>query len=394
MWDRANNKTVLRAGAGVFYDSAQGGFETLAAAPSLTNWFFSQPVLSGLSSGAQPDFAYSAPFAAVAAPGYTRPRTYEWNVTLEQSFGQQTFSAAYTGALGRRLLGIAQGGSDALDLDLGIAGNYFSSSYNALQLQFNRRVGKRVQALLSYTWSHSIDNLSDQTGQSLALSSTGLGAFGPATFLDPDQNRGDSDFDVRQSFHGALFITLPAPHSGRGAMLLRNWTASTIFFARTAFPSNLLTFTDTGYVLRPDLVPGQPIYLYGGGYPGGKSLNGSAFSTPPDGVVEGNLGRNAVRGLGAWQADLALHRDFRVTEHAAMQFRVEAFNVFNHPNFANPGDIGDVPQQADVHGLGGSEPAVISLGGGLSPRGTLGQLNQLFQIGGPRSLQLALRITF
>src|SRR5262249_51965853 len=126
---------------------------------------------------------------------YTLPRTYEWNATLEQSFGQQTFSAAYTGAVGRRLLGTfinsLYTGTHALPLE--ISGNSFSSSYHALQLQFNRRLDKRIRVLLSYTWSHSIDNLSDQVG---------LFSLGARTLLDPNLNRGDSDFDIRKSLHG------------------------------------------------------------------------------------------------------------------------------------------------------------------------------------------------
>src|SRR5580658_637244 len=75
MLDRGKNKTVLRAGSGVFYDSAQGGFEDLNTAPEQTDYYFSQPPLNVLSSGAQPDAVFSAPVAVVAAPGYTRPRT-------------------------------------------------------------------------------------------------------------------------------------------------------------------------------------------------------------------------------------------------------------------------------------------------------------------------------
>ena len=385
MREHGNQKTVLRAGAGLFYDSAQGGFENLSAAAAEIK-YFAQPPLNVLSSGAQPDFVVRSGLTVVAAPGYTRPRTYEWNVALEQSFGQQTFSVAYAGALGRRLLGTVRGESTALHLDLSISGNYFSSSYNALQLQFNRRMSKRVQALLSYTWSHSLDNLSDQTGGS-------LGPLDTSVFFHPDQNRGDSDFDIRQSFHGALFATIPAPRNGRSAILLRNWTASTIFFARTGLSTNLLAYTATGLTLRPNLVPGQPLYLYGGGYPGGKSINPDAFM-PVSGAEQGDLGRNVLRGLGAWQADLALHRELRLSEHSTMQFRGEAFNVFNHPNFANLGGNGKVPQQAIWLQSYFFGAPLYSLAAGLSPQGALGQLNQLFQIGGPRSLQLALRLTF
>jgi hypothetical protein len=391
MLDRGNSKTVLRAGTGVFYDSAQSEFENANASPANYYSYHDFP-LGRFPSGALPNNASGPQFAPVVAAGYTLPRTYEWNVTLEQSFGQQTFSAAYVGALGRRLLGSVWvprvlPAATLLPIGLQITANYFSSSYNALQLQFNRRVGKRVQGMVSWTWSHSIDNRSDQEGTSLGLE--GLGDL--ASLLDPDENRGDSDFDVRQSLHGSLFVLLPAPRRGPGAVLLRNWTASSIFFARTTLPTNLVTITNTGAVLRPDLVPGQPLYSYGPAYPGGKSFNPAAFTDPARGAKQGDLGRNALRGFGAWQADIALRREFRLSEHTTLQFRGEAFNVFNHPNFANPTNSGS-PQELLLSRFPGLSQS--SFAAGLSPIGTLGQLHQLFQIGSPRSLQLALRFSF
>jgi hypothetical protein len=305
---------------------------------------------------------------------------------MEQSFGQQTFSAVYVGALGRRLLGTVAGPSvlpgTLVPIGLKINANYFSSSYNALQLQFNRRVSKRVQAIISWTWSHSIDNRSDQTG-------TSLGPDGLASLLDPNENRGDSDFDVRQSLHGALFVTLPAPRNGLSAVLLRDWTASTIFFARTALPTNIVMITNAGTELRPDVVPGQPLYLYSAAYPGGKGINLHAFRAPSDGVRQGDLGRNVLREFGAWEADFAVHREFRLAERTRLQVRGEAFNVFNHPNFANPNFGQFLTAVGQSLGLSQS-----SLAAGLSPVGTLGQLHQLFQIGSPRSLQVALRFRF
>src|SRR5262249_29159403 len=151
----------------------------------------------------------------------------------------------------------------------------------------------------------------------------------------PDLNRGSSDFDIRHSLHGAVFASLPAPRRGRIAVLLRDWTASSIFFARSALPTNVLVLGSAG-VIRPDLAAGQPLYLYSAGYPGGKRYNTAAFTTPPSGALEGDFGRNVLRGFGAWQVDLAVHRQFKLSERAGLQFRTEAFNLFNHPNFANP----------------------------------------------------------
>jgi Carboxypeptidase regulatory-like domain len=377
--DGALGKTVLRAGAGVFYDLGQSQFESSLAPAFLLSLSKDVPLGPWTSQSLIPLTGISS----VAAAGYTLPRTYEWNVTIEQSFGHQSFSVAYVGAIGRRLAGSAYGLSAVNKYNL--VSNAFSSSYNSLQLQFNRRLSKRIQALVSYTWSHSIDNLSSEAGDDFNFTST--------TFIEyPNLNRGSSDFDARHSLHGAVLASLPAPQSGLKGALLRNWTASSIFFARSALPTNVLSVTDGGAYVRPDVVPGQPLYLYGAGYPGGKGYNPAAFKEPPSGTLEGNFGRNVLRGFGAWQVDVAVHRQFKLSEHTGLQFRVEAFNVLNHPNFSNPSRDGYSNQV--LLGYNGFGLSQMTLASSLSPAGTLGGLNPLFQVGGPRSFQFALRLTF
>ena len=189
-----------------------------------------------------------------------------------------------------------------------------------------------------------------------------------------------------------MFAGLPAPRSGPTAALLRNWTASTIFFTRSALPTDVLVFYGAGYV-RPDLVPGQPLYMYGASYPGGKRYNPAAFTVPPSGVLEGNLGRNVLRGFGAWQIDFAMHRKFELSERASLEFRAEIFNILNHPNFANPSNFGD-PTLLVLRQTPNWGEATATLANGLSPSSTSGALNPLFQMGGPRDLQFGLRLRY
>ena len=139
---------------------------------------------------------------------------------------------------------------------------------------------------------------------------------------------------------------------------------------------------------RPNYVYGAPLYLYGSQYPGGKRYNPDAFVLPPNGK-NGNFGRNVLRGFGAWQIDLALHREIRLSERSRLQFRAEAFNVLNHPNFADP-HYGGAPGLVYFPdpGFGLSKQ---TLANGLGPSLTPGELNPLFQIGGPRVVQFALR---
>jgi len=169
--------------------------------------------------------------------------------------------------------------------------------------------------------------------------------------------------------------------------------------ARSALPvdisdSSLSLIFSSGYVTvaRPDAVPGVPRYLYGRQYPGGKAFNPAAFVDPPidpnsgNPLRQGNLGRNAMRGFGATQWDLAIHREFPIHESLKLQFRAEMFNVLNHPNFAPP--VNDISQTN--FGLASQTLGQYLTGGNLGA----GALNPLYQSGGPRSIQLALKMTF
>jgi hypothetical protein len=225
--------------------------------------------------------------------------------------------------------------------------------------------------------------------------------------LDPNINRGSSDFDVRHSFSTAVSYNIPTPKLGQAVKpILGGWSVDMIFSARSALPVDLIgrtSITIAGQTfltnLRPDLISGIALYLTGTQYPGGKILNntpnqggpgckGPYCLTPANVLRQGSLGRNILRGFGFHQVDLALRRQFSVTERFKIQFRAEAFNLFNHPNFANPNNIFTNAQfgrstQMLNRGLGG-------VGGGAGEGG----FNPLYQAGGPRSMQFALKLLF
>jgi hypothetical protein len=146
------------------------------------------------------------------------------------------------------------------------------------------------------------------------------------------------------------------------------------------------TFFVAGVALqpRPNINSGVPFELFGSQFPGGKIFNRAAFTAPPVGQ-QGNLGRNVLRGFNAWQADVSLQRQFHLTDKLNLNFRSEFFNIFNHPNFGNPVNTLTNP-------LFGRSTQMLanSLGSG----GANGGLNPLYQIGGPRSIQFALKLQF
>jgi len=121
--------------------------------------------------------------------------------------------------------------------------------------------------------------------------------------------------------------------------------------------------------------------LYDSTYPGGKRINSAAFSPAPNGQ-QGSLGRNVVRGFPVSQLDFAVRRKFILHEGFNLQFRAEFFNLFNHPNFGSPADVFGRP----VFGLSQNMlNQTFTDGAGLNP---------LYQIGGPRSIQFALKLQF
>ena len=408
---RPGLETVVRGGFGIFYDLGSG---------PAANAFVSFPFVSTKSLPLFVPFPLSAadaaplplssgpPFGSVTAfdPNLELPRTYQWNVAVEQSLGShQTVTASYVGAIGRKLLRQEQIFSPNANFDpnsvVEVTRNTATSDYHAMQIQLDRRLSRGLQVLASYTWSKSIDIASSDSGLNSSL-----------VFGDPSIDRGPSDFDVRHAFSGALTYDIPTfkKLGAVGKAILGNWSVDTIITARSATPVDL-TGASTGVGagganffsrVRPDVVPGQPLYLNDPGAPGGRRFNPDAFVSPPldddfNAKRQGTLGRNVLRGFPVNQVDLAFRRQFNLTgkggEGIRLQLRAEFFNIFNHPNFGDPG--------AGQQGFGTnliSNPdfgrSTSMLGRSLGGGGASGGYNPLYQIGGPRSIQLALKVLF
>jgi hypothetical protein len=259
--------------------------------------------------------------------------------------------------------------------------NSATSDYHALQLKLQRRLSRRLQALASYTFSHSIDTAStDAVGTNLNT---------PGSIASPNIDRGNSDFDIRHSFTAGVTYELPSPGSKKLVhSILGGWSLNGIVLARSAPPvdvvSGIFFAAGTELAPRPNVVPGVPLELFGTQYPGGKIFNRAAFAAPPVGQ-QGNFGRNVLRGFGASQLDLGLQRQFPLTENIGLRFRAEFFNIFNHPNFGSPTNNLTSPLFGQS-----TQTLANSLGSG----GANGGLNPLYQIGGPRSIQFALKLEF
>lgn len=379
-------QTVVRGGFGVFYDANYGG----GALFTMTSF----PYQNSSSGGPVPfDFSNPAfappPFTLVpnasignmyaVDPNLRLPIVYEWNAAVERWLGpNQSVSLTYLGSYGQNLLREdaiienVQGGP----IDVFSTRNADWSHYNAFEAQYQRRLSHGLQALISYTLAKSTDTSSNDVcvpcTSANSLKDINVGA-----------DLGPSDFDVRNSFAAAVTYQFPSPKWGKvGSALLRDWAVDGIVQVSSAPPLNLVLAPLTPgfgvYTPRPDIVPGVPFYVSDPSQPNGQRLNSAAFTTPTNGG-QGDLPRNYFRAYGIDQTDLALTRQFSLTERLSLFFRVEYFNLFNHPMFAPPNNF------VGSSGFGTVYDTLNDYLSGLSP---------LYQVGGPRSGQFTIKMLF
>ena len=385
--------TVLRGGFGTFYDvqNTLAGYFSNGASGTVTYANASYP-LTAAQASPPPVQQAAPPYANVTVidPNLKTPLTYQWNGALEQQLGNnQSATVTYVGSAGHDLLRgietLAPVANPYFKGSLGLGTSQGISNYQALQLQFRRRLSSNLQVLSSYVWSHSIDNASSYgygTGYYIA----------PIAGYNALFDKASSDFDVRQTFSLGAHYEIPAPGgSGWVHRFLHGWSLDPLVRAQTAAPvdASIATSIDGQPVgVRPDLVAGVPQYLYDSGYPGGRRINPAAIAdfTPQITALtqlrQGTLPRNAFRGFGLLETDLSAARDFQFVERVGLQFRADFFNIPNRSNFGLPNN-----QVGPYFGLsqGTYNVANVRFGGAPIP---------LYQIGGPRSIQLSLRLHF
>ena len=329
-----NHLVVIRGNFGIRFDDSNG-----AAGDAYAD---SYPFLNGQSQFNVPfSFAGSAPASAtpvtvpfsVFDPHLQLPYLIEWSVSLQSELGrEQSITVAYVGNAGKRLLltNTLLNQNSQFEF-LRLTNNGAASNYHALQLQFNRRLARRLAGMVSYTWASSVDESSEDSAARALFRS-----------VDPMLERGPSDFDVRHTLAGFVSYDVPAFFAaGFGNVLTRSWSLDAVFQVRSAPPVNVVYAVPTTFgflYVRPDLIAGAPLYLNDATAAGGRRLNAAAFHVPqdPQDLRQGTLGRNALRGFALSQLNLAMRRHFNFTEDVRLTLSVEAANVFNHPNFAAP----------------------------------------------------------
>jgi hypothetical protein len=436
-WDVTGKGTsVVRAGYGIFYDAfSQDMF--MGHLPFGTS-FDPGPAYSALNgitvanvSGSQlvsgdPVFTGASfmPDAFGVDPHIRASYMQNFNLNFQQQLGKKAvFQLGYVGSSGHKLLRFrdinqpSQAQITAADLDCkcindasirALPTNLFyvywlesggNSTYHSLQGSLRINDWHGLISTFNYNWSHSIDDSSD--GDDFVQN-----AAQPTDSTRPETNRGNSNFDVRNRLTWNFIYNFPNPSAMR--RLTNGWGLNGIVTVQSGQPFHLVfaedDFDGSGqFFPKPDVV--GPI-VYNTRDPN-HFLDLTAFAVPCtvtpgtfDGFADtcipgsrhfGNLGRNSLLGPNFRQFDFSIFKITPITEKLKMELRFEAYNLFNHPNFANP-YLPNFFADGAPNGFDSNGRALGSLALGVT--GDVGIGYPFLGNGGPRSLQIAAKFTF
>ncbi|HYW69767.1 MAG TPA: TonB-dependent receptor [Pyrinomonadaceae bacterium] len=339
-WDPfKDGRTALRAGYGVQTDQPM----TSIVLGTATNPPLAMPLT--FSGNIRMDNALQLAGAAGLAPqsidhGFRNAYLQSWNLTFQREVRSGlVFMAGYIGSKGSHLIvrrninqpingvrpfpklspesPILPGTNLGNVTQVESAGN---SSYNALWVTATQRLRKHLQFNASYTWSKSLDYNSFSTG----------GIIGQNAY-DLRGDRGLSDFDARNRFVISALYDLPFHQN----LIVSGWQLAMIVQSQSGNPMNIVTSNSTvngvANTLRPDV--NGPVAMVGSV---DRWFDTTAFTAVPR---FGNLGRNVVIGPGFNNTDLSIIKNTKLAENFRVQFRAEFFDLFNHANFGQPGNV-------------------------------------------------------
>ena len=390
-------QTIVRGAFGLFYDLGFGGgipgtmtsYPYKVQGPTYNDipLDFNSPAFAPPPIPTTPMLLNPSKIALLYSvdPQLNLPLVYEWNAAVERGFGQnQSLTVTYVGSHGTRLLreDVFQNNPSGVPI-IYVTHNADWSNYNSLQLQFKRRMSRGLQVLASYALARSMDTNSTDICECTTTNNIHS--------VNPADDYGPSDFDVRNSVSAAFAYQIPWEKKDRiSTALLGNWSLFGIWRVSSPPPYSIFTLVDSPvfgyYDTRADLVPGVPLYISNSTQPNGRSLNPAAFVAPQPGQY-GNSPRNGYRAYPIDQLDLAISKRFQLSSRVSLDFKAEYFNVFNHPMFAPP--WATYNNRLGNPNLGGTSETLNEAYGGED-----GALNPLYEVGGPRSGQLTLKLQF
>jgi len=356
----ADHKTALRGGIAITHDpifAADYNPDYTAVPP----W----PATTATNAAVFPTFPSNLAFTPSAAPGWDyyinkAPYLIQYNLNIQRELGQGTvLNVGYVGSHGVDMLTEQERNPSPPTIVNGVyywgtlnaAGTAIvpvprpnphfaglaetvegsSSRYNSLQASLNRRLTHNWQYQIAYTWSHCTDDGSSPLG-SISGGETASSYENP--FLRDPVDKGLCYFNAKSNIRVNSVYTLPF----HGNQLVEGWQLSGIVTQMTGLPFSLYTGPDiTGYNAA-----GTPRPNYVGGCTSQVGsitewFNPNCYAIQAPGTL-GNVGRDTIIGPGLAQLDLSLSKETKIKERLRVQFRAEAYNIFNHPQFGQPGN--------------------------------------------------------
>src|SRR5271165_5315106 len=445
-WDLGGNgKTVIRAGYGIFYDAfSQDFFEGHLPFNSgfdpgpAYNGFGPNPINFGsafsgeMITAGSPIYSSVSPMGAAfgVQQGIRTPYMQNFNLNLQQQIGRKSvLQIGYVGSNGHKLLRFrdinqpTQAQITAADLGCncindGSVPRFFASTspyyyinyqessansnYNALQTSYRINDWHGLTSTINYVWSHSIDDASD--GEDFVPN-----ASQPNNSQAPiGNNRGNSNFDIRNRFTWNFIYAFPNL-KGSFAKLTDGWGLDGAVTVQSGQPFQLsYNFEDDydgsgEFFGRPDVV--APVVYHSNDplnfldlssfaapctYPAAGG-DGSASTCIPGSRHFGNEGRNSLIGPHFRQFDMSITKLTPLTERLRSELRFEAYNLLNHPNFSSP-YLPAFIADAAPNGVGADGRSLGTLS--LKTTGDVGIGYPVLGSGGPRSMQIAAKLTF
>jgi hypothetical protein len=396
-----NTNTAIRGGVGVFSDLFPGVFaeyfsrnipgvnefyisgapadpsfpnsaqqQATAVNTAFVNAFNSGGTVSSVTA-ALPAGVFSPPSLNVMSNNVKNPKFIKWNLQFEQALGRKTtISVNYNGNHGRdifitnsginaycdvanctSLLGVGGTGfpgmpTTAPDPRFGYVTYYYNggvSNYNGVTASIDRRFST-LQFSAAYTWSHTLDDVSNGGILPYSGNDSLLSQINPYNLHG--LNYGNADYDIRHYF-SANWTWTPGWKFNDGFLnnTFGGWTIGETFFVRSGLPFSVY---DSGLSSTIPNYGGSLLANINGGRmscgapsrqtsPGClDAANFSDFATDPTVGFAVNQRRNQFRGSNFFDTDLTLSKVFKITERVGFGIGATAFNLVNHPNFANP----------------------------------------------------------
>jgi hypothetical protein len=348
-----DGKTVVRGGFGVFWNFSPGGTSSSKAQnppflqsttlnPTPTAYGNNLLLKDGLPPppGVDPNRPAAGSTRSIFDINFRDAYARQWNLNVQRGLATNYMvEVAYVGSQGRQMMlkgdpnqappvvGVTDANvnrpyatiSPALRT-IGQAQSKGTLDYHGLLVKFQRRFANNFSFLNSYTWGKAIDLNSDNDG-TVTLTNV----------YDPQYNRGPADYDIKHTFSSSWIYELPWARNA----LYGGWQVTGILLLRGGLP---LTVTQsqgvqsTGTGNRPNRVCdgrlSNPTI--------DRWFDASCFVQVPDVTgTYGDSGRGVIRGPGSFNIDASLIKNTRIGRYQT-ELRIEAFNLLNHPQFANP----------------------------------------------------------